>query len=52
MIQFLLLVNKLGQTRFANYQTQMTFNEKRVLESELVRKCIQRPDDACFVFIH
>ena len=45
MINFILLVNKQGQTRLAKYtDSSLTTEEKRVLEAEIVRKCLTRPD--------
>ena len=52
MIKFLLMVNKLGQTRVAQYYTSIGHNEKKTLEAELVRKCLSRSLDKCFVFTH
>ena len=40
MIQFILLVNKQGQTRLAQYTNYMTIKERVTLEGELVRKCL------------
>ena len=42
MIHFFFLVNKLGQTRVARYYSDIQANERRTLESELVRKCLAR----------
>eukprot|EP00033_Pygsuia_biforma_P002865 GCRY01003160.1.p1 GENE.GCRY01003160.1~~GCRY01003160.1.p1 ORF type:complete len:143 (+),score=17.95 GCRY01003160.1:144-572(+) len=44
MIDFLLLVNKQGQTRVSQYWTKMGKKERGVLEGELVRKCLSRSD--------
>ena len=52
MINFLLLVNKLGQTRLAQYYVDMPAVERRTLESELVRKCLSRDDTKCTIIIH
>ena len=52
MINFLLLVNKLGQTRLAQYYIDLPGIERRTLESELVRKCLSRDDKKCCVIIH
>jgi AP-4 complex subunit sigma-1 len=44
-IQFVLLVNKQGQTRLAKYtDSSMTTEERRALEAEIVRKCLTRVD--------
>ena len=42
MIQFVLLVNKQGQTRLAQYTGYMTIKERAILEGELIRKCLSR----------
>jgi AP-4 complex subunit sigma-1 len=44
MIQFVLLVNKQGQTRLAQYRGFMTIKERSTLEGELIRKCLSRND--------
>jgi AP-4 complex subunit sigma-1 len=45
MIKFVLLVNKQGQTRLAKYFDEaITAEERRVLEGEVVRKCLARTD--------
>jgi AP-4 complex subunit sigma-1 len=44
-IKFILLVNKQGQTRLAKYTDQgMSVEERRVLEGEIVRKCLARSE--------
>lgn len=44
-IRFILLVNKQGQTRLAKYTDQrLTVEERRVMEGEIVRKCLARSD--------
>ncbi len=44
-INFVLLVNKQGQTRLAKYTDQeMSVEEKRALEGEIVRKCLTRSE--------
>ena len=52
MINFILLVNKLGQTRLAQYYIDIPALERRTLESELVRKCLSRDDAKCCMIIH
>ena len=52
MIKFVLMVNKLGQTRIAQYYTDISLQEKRALEAELVRKCLSRNESKCSVIIH
>ena len=45
-IKFILLVNKQGQTRLAQYFTEsIPTSEKRQLESEIVRKSLSRGSD-------
>lgn len=44
-IRFVLLVNKQGQTRLAQYYAEhLTLDERRALEGEIVRKCLARTD--------
>jgi len=43
-IRFILLVNKQGQTRVAQYYEYMSLEERRALEGEIVRKCLARSD--------
>ena len=52
MINFILMVNKLGQTRLAQYFTDISNNERKTLESELVRKCLGRDDSKCSIVVH
>ena len=47
MIQFLVMVNKQGQTRIAQYYNEMTVKERTTLEGELIRKCISRNESLC-----
>ena len=42
MIEFILLVNKQGQTRLSQYYNSYSVKERVLLEGELVRKCISR----------
>lgn len=51
-IQFLLLVNKQGQTRLAQYLNFMTIEERTALEGEVVRKCLQRRESDCSFIEH
>ena len=48
-INFVLLVNKQGQTRLAKYtNASMTVDERRALEGEIVRRCLARSEkQAC-----
>ena len=44
-INFILLVNKQGQTRLAKYtNASMTVDERRALEGEIVRRCLARSE--------
>jgi hypothetical protein len=42
--RFVLMVNKQGQTRLAQYYEPMPHAERRALEGEIVRKCLSRSD--------
>jgi hypothetical protein len=46
MIQFILLVNKQGQTRVAQYYRYKPLEERVGLETEVVRRCLSVPDSA------
>ena len=50
-IRFVLLVNKQGQTRLAQYYEYLTLEERRALEGEIVRKCLARPDNQVSVLL-
>lgn len=52
MISFILLVNKQGQTRLAQYYNYMTISERATLEGELVRKCLSRSEGQCNFLEH
>jgi AP-4 complex subunit sigma-1 len=52
MIQFILLVNKQGQTRLAQYTTYKNIKERITLEGELVRKCLSRNENQCSFLEH
>eukprot|EP01067_Filipodium_phascolosomae_P001762 Filipodium_phascolosomae@DN2127_c0_g1_i1.p1 len=47
MIKFLLMVNKQGQTRLAQYYQYLSIQERIALEGELIRKCLSRADTQC-----
>jgi AP-4 complex subunit sigma-1 len=47
MIKFILMVNKQGQTRLAQYYEFLTVNERGALEGELIRKCLSRHEGQC-----
>ena len=51
-IRFLLLVNKQGQTRLANYNENVPQEERRQIEGEIVRKCLARSDEQCNIVEH
>ena len=51
-IRFLLLVNKQGQTRLANYNENVPQEERRQIEGEIVRKCLARSDKQCNIVEH
>mmetsp|Transcript_27859 Transcript_27859/g.54863 ORF Transcript_27859/g.54863 Transcript_27859/m.54863 type:complete len:159 (+) Transcript_27859:64-540(+) len=48
-IKFILMVNKQGQTRLAQYYSSefMTIEAKAALEGEIVRKCLARTETQC-----
>ncbi|MES1912676.1 MAG: hypothetical protein MHM6MM_004911 [Cercozoa sp. M6MM] len=50
MIEFVLLVNKQGQTRLSRYFVDKTRQERSALESEVVRTCLSRKDRQCSFF--
>lgn len=45
MIQFFVIFNKLGQTRFAHYFTFQNAKERATLEGEVTRMYMGRRDD-------
>mmetsp|Transcript_80088 Transcript_80088/g.179227 ORF Transcript_80088/g.179227 Transcript_80088/m.179227 type:complete len:146 (-) Transcript_80088:115-552(-) len=47
MIKFILMVNKQGQTRLAQYYDHLTVRERVTLEGELIRKCLSRSESQC-----
>ncbi len=47
MIKFILMVNKQGQTRLANYYDWLSIDERSTLESEIIRKCLSRTEAQC-----
>ena len=46
-IKFILMVNKQGQTRLANYYDWMNLEERTAMESEIIRKCLSRTEAQC-----
>ncbi|KAG2718284.1 hypothetical protein I3760_03G212600 [Carya illinoinensis] len=51
-IRFILMVNKQGQTRLAQYYEYLTLEERRALEGEIVRKCLARTEQQCSFVEH
>lgn len=47
-IRFVLMVNKQGQTRLAQYYEYLTLEERRALEGEIVRKCLARTEQQVY----
>ena len=53
MIRFLLMVNKQGQTRLAQYfDSHLDARERRQLEGEIVRRCLSRGATECSFVEH
>ena len=46
-IRFVLMVNKQGQTRLAQYYETHQMDERCALEAEVIRKCLSRTDTQC-----
>jgi AP-4 complex subunit sigma-1 len=46
-IQFVLLVNKQGQTRLAQYTNFIPVSSRVALEGDVTRKCLARSEDQC-----
>ncbi|KAK9102265.1 hypothetical protein Sjap_019519 [Stephania japonica] len=51
-IRFVLLVNKQGQTRLAQYYEHLSIDQRTALEGEIVRKCLVRTDQQCSFVEH
>lgn len=51
-VEFILLVNKQGQTRLSEYRRFMAIEERVCLEGEVVRKCLQRRETDCNFLDH
>ncbi|KAG6431731.1 hypothetical protein SASPL_109814 [Salvia splendens] len=51
-IRFVLMVNKQGQTRLAQYYEYLNIEERRALEGEIVRKCLTRNEQQCSFVEH
>lgn len=45
MIKFVLMVNKQGQTRLAQYYDFLSIQERVALEAEIIRKCLGRNEN-------
>ncbi|KAH0472469.1 MAG: uncharacterized protein KVP18_003388 [Porospora cf. gigantea A] len=46
-IEFVLMVNKQGQTRLSRYFKPLVSSDKTLLEAELIRRCLGRGEDEC-----
>lgn len=47
-IKYILMVNKQGQTRLAQYYGEfMSIEERAALEGEIIRKCLSRSENQC-----
>lgn len=46
-IKFILMVNKQGQTRLANYYDWLSIDERSAMEAEIIRKCLSRTEMQC-----
>lgn len=44
MLKFILMVNKQGQTRLAEYFEFLSIEERTALEAEIIRKCLSRTE--------
>ena len=44
MLKFILMVNKQGQTRLAEYYEFLSIEERTALEAEIIRKCLSRTE--------
>lgn len=47
MIQFVLMVNKQGQTRLSSYYNYTPIQERVALEAEIIRRCLSRSEYQC-----
>lgn len=52
MIQFVLLVNKQGQTRLCRYTRYEPLERRTAFEADVVRLCLRRRDSECSFFDH
>eukprot|EP01138_Halocafeteria_seosinensis_P005904 gb/GECG01006036.1/.p1 GENE.gb/GECG01006036.1/~~gb/GECG01006036.1/.p1 ORF type:complete len:171 (+),score=18.29 gb/GECG01006036.1/:1-513(+) len=46
-IKFILMVNKQGQTRLAEYFEYLPMEERTALEAEIIRRCLSRTELQC-----
>jgi len=46
-IRYILMVNKQGQTRIAQYYTHLELDERTAMEGEIIRKCLSRNETQC-----
>jgi len=51
-IQFVLLVNKQGQTRVAQYYEYRDVAQRAIGEAEVIRKCLARTERQCSFVAH
>lgn len=53
VMDFILMVNKQGQTRLAHYYNKfLPLAERISIETELIRSCLNRPEDSCCSFTY
>ncbi|KAF8822445.1 clathrin adaptor complex small chain family protein [Cardiosporidium cionae] len=52
MLSFVLMVNRQGQTRLAQYYQALTVAEKAALENDLIRRCLSRTENECSILEH
>jgi len=50
VLRFVLMVNKQGQTRLAQYYERLPMDERCALEAEVIRKCLSRTETQCSFF--
>ena len=53
--RFILMVNKQGQTRLAQYygdKDRLPIKERTALEGEIIRKCLARSENQCSFLEH
>ena len=52
MIEFVLMVNKQGQTRLSSYYSWLEMQERTAIEAEVIRKCLSRNEMQCSFMEH